>query len=137
MIDNQHRALLDLTNDLYNHCVGDAESERIYFRQVIKGAVDYVKVHFATEEKLMIKTKFAGYAEHKRAHDSFVLTVLDQVKYFEESKIVSLLSFTNFLKDLVLTHIAISDKLYFEYFKKIATRKSDGRLSISWDDIPS
>ena len=49
---------------------------------------------------------------------------------------MSLLSFTNFLKDWILTHIAISDKQYFEYFRKIATRKNDGSLSISIEDIP-
>ena len=137
LIDNQHKELLKLTNDLYSHSIGDPESEHAYFKTVIKAAVDYVKVHFSTEEQLMIKTKFSGYAEHKRQHDSFILTVLEQAKIFEENKKMPLLTFTNFLKDWVMTHIAISDKQYFEYFKKIATRKSDGSLSISVEDIPT
>ena len=136
LIDNQHKELLKLTNDLFSHSIGDPESEQAYFKKVIKGAVDYVKVHFSTEEQIMIKTRFPGYAEHKREHDSFILTVIEQVKVFEESKKMPLLNFTNFLKDWILTHIAISDKGYFEYFKKIATRKSDGTLSISIEDIP-
>ena len=136
LIDDQHKELIKLTNDLYNHCVGDPESERIYFKEVIKEAVDYVKVHFSTEEKIMLRTVFPEYSEHKRQHDFFVLTVLEQAKEFERNKKISLLSFTNFLRDWVLTHIAISDKKYFEYFKKIATRKSDGTLSISQEDIP-
>ena len=136
LIDNQHKELLKLTNDLYSHSSSDPESEQAYFKKVIKGAVDYVKVHFSTEEQIMTKTRFPGYAEHKREHDSFILTVLEQVRIFEESKKMPLLNFTNFLKDWVLTHIAISDKQYFEYFKKIATRKSDGTLSISVEDIP-
>ena len=135
LIDEQHRGLLKLTNDLYNHCVGDPETERAYFKQVINDAVRYVKVHFSTEEQIMIKTGFPGYAEHKRQHEAFVLKVVDQVKAYEETNVISLLNFTHFLKDWILTHIAISDKLYFEYFKKIATRKDDGKLSITKTDI--
>ena len=136
LIDDQHKKLIKMTNELFNHCVGDPESERAYFKEVIQNAVDYVKVHFSTEEKIMLRTAYPGYTEHKRQHDSFVLMVLDQVKAFEESRKTSLLNFTNFLKDWVLTHIAISDKQYFEYFKKIATRKSNGILSITQADIP-
>jgi hemerythrin len=135
LIDEQHKELLNLTNDLFNHCVGDEEAEREYFKQVINKAINYIKVHFSTEEKIMLATKFSGYREHKRQHDSFVLTVVEQVNALNEGKAFTLLNFTKFLKDWVLTHIAISDKLYFEYFKKIATRKADGKLSITAADL--
>ena len=134
-IDDQHKELFRLINDLYNHCVGDPESERLYFQKVIKDAVNYIKVHFSTEEKLMLQTKFSGYAEHKKGHNVFIYNVLEQVKLYEETQKISLLSFTNFLREWILTHIAICDKQYFEYFKKIATRKSDGTFSISMEDI--
>jgi hemerythrin len=135
LIDDQHKELLKLTNDLFNHCVGDEEEERAYFKKIIGKAVDYVKVHFATEEKIMIATKFSGYWEHKREHDAFVLTVVEQVRAFNEGKPFTLLSFTKFLKEWILTHIAVTDKQYFEYFKKIATRKSDGKLTITQADV--
>jgi hemerythrin len=121
LIDDQHKELLKLANDLFNHCVGDDESERKYFKQVIGKVVDYVKIHFSTEEKIMTATKFGGYWEHKREHDSFVLTVVEQVRAFNEGKPFALLAFTKFLKDWILTHIAVSDRQYCEHLKKIAT----------------
>ncbi|MDR1374574.1 MAG: bacteriohemerythrin [Treponema sp.] len=135
LIDDQHRELLNLTNNLFKHCVGDEAAERAYFQKVIQEAINYVKVHFATEETIMLRTGFEGYREHKREHDAFVLTVLEQVKDFNEGKKFNLINFTKFLKEWVLTHIAVSDKLYFAYFKKIATRKADGKLSITREDI--
>jgi hemerythrin len=135
LIDDQHKGLLNLVNDLFNHVVGDEEAERAYFKTVIQTAVNYVKVHFATEEKIMIATKFPGYAEHKRAHDTFVLTVVDNIRDFEAGRKFTLSTFTKFLKEWVLTHIAIMDKQYFEYFKRIATRKADGKLSITSRDL--
>jgi hemerythrin len=136
LIDDQHKGLLRLTNDLFNHCVGDEAAERAYFEQAIHSAVDYVKVHFSTEEKIMRKTKYQGYAEHKRQHDTFILAVIEQARTLNDGKRFSLAIFTRFLKNWILTHIAVEDKKYFEYFKRIATRKDDGRLSITQADIP-
>jgi hemerythrin len=135
VIDDQHKELLDLVNDMYNHIVGDEKAEKAYFKKIINKAVEYVKVHFATEEKILKAIKFHGYAEHKRAHDSFILKVVENIQDYESGKRVTLASFTHFLKDWILTHIAIMDKDYFEYFKKVATRKADGRLTIAREDI--
>jgi hemerythrin len=135
LIDEQHKELLNLTNDLFNHCVGDEEAERAYFAKVIHEAVNYVKIHFSTEEKIMRKTNFGGYLDHKREHDAFVLMVVEQVQAFNDGKKFNLTVFTKFLKNWILTHIALKDKQYFEYFKKVATRKQDGKLSITREDL--
>jgi len=135
VIDDQHKGLLDLVNDLYNHVTGNEDEEREYFKNVIDQAIQYVKVHFGTEEKIMIYTHFPGYKEHKKAHDTFVLTIVDNVRNFMSGKRLFLHDFTRFLKEWILTHIAIMDKQYFTYFQQIATRKEDGKLSINLEDI--
>jgi len=130
LIDDQHKELLNLVNDMYNHVNNDdEEAERAYFKGVIKQVVDYVKIHFATEEKIMKKTKFQGYIGHKKVHDSFIMNVVDIINQFDEGKRLPLISFTHFIKDWILTHIAIMDKQYFEYLMKIVSRRSDGRIS--------
>ena len=135
LIDDQHKELVKLVNDMFNHVSGNGEQEDIYFNSIIKQAVTYIKVHFATEEKIMLATGFKGYAEHKKEHDDFVLTVVKNINSYKAKERFTLLSFTKFLKGWVLSHIAIMDKQYFEYFKKIATRKADGKLSISLEDV--
>ena len=135
LIDDQHKGLLNFVNDLFNHSTGNEEEERTYFKEVINQALQYIKMHFHTEEKLMLLTKFSGYAEHKKTHDEFKLAVIKSVKDFDSGKRLVLEKFAYFLKDWVLTHIAIVDRQYAEYFKKIATRKADGKLSITKEDI--
>jgi hemerythrin len=134
-IDDQHKGLLDFVNDLYNHSTGNEKEEYAYFKEVIQQAVQYVKDHFQTEEKLMIGTKFPGYPEHKKAHDEFTLTVVKSVKDYESGKRLVLEKFARFLKEWVLTHIAVMDRQYAEYFKKIATRKDNGKLTITQADV--
>ena len=135
IIDNQHKALLDFVNELFNHATGNEAEERLWFKDVIQQAVKYVKDHFAHEEKYMIMTKFPGYAEHKKAHDEFTLTIVRSVQEFDSGKRLVLEKFANFLKDWVLSHIAIMDRQYGDYFRKIASRKPDGKLSITTADI--
>jgi len=131
IIDDQHKGLVMLVNEMFNHVTGNNIQEHNYFNRVIKEAVDYIKIHFATEEKIMLATNFAGYAEHKRKHDNFVLTVVENINNYRYGQRFSLLTFTKFLKDWVLTHIAVMDKKYFDYLRSIATRNANGKLSIS------
>ena len=135
VIDEQHKGLLDLVNDMFNHVSERDSDEREYFKDVIQQAIQYIKVHFSTEEKIMLHTNFPGYTEHKKAHDTFVLVVVENIKNFESGKRFVLLDFTKFLKEWILTHIAFMDKQYFAYFKQIATRKADGKLGINEADV--
>jgi len=135
IIDDQHKGLLNFVNDLFDHSNGREDDEREYFKKVIAGAVSYVKEHFATEEKLMIGTKFPGYAKHKEIHDEFTKTVVKAVNDFNEGKRLVLEKFAYFLKDWVLSHIAVEDVQYADYFRKIATRNGDGKLTISSANI--
>jgi hemerythrin len=83
----------------------------------------------------MLATKYSGYSSHKLEHDKFILQVVELVKTFNETQKIDLFATTKFLKDWILSHIAITDKQMFAYFRKIATKKSDGRLSITKSDV--
>ena len=137
VIDDQHKELVKLLNKMFNHVTGDEAQERDYFNKVIQEAVNYIKVHFSTEEQILKASRYSGYAEHKRIHDSFILTVSENIRDFNSGKRLSLFSFTSFLKNWILSHIAVMDKQYFIYLRKTATRKADGKLSVTSADVNS
>ena len=137
LIDDQHKGLVDLVNDMFIHVTGNAEQENKYFNKVFNEAVSYIKLHFSTEEKIMLATNFSGYKEHKRAHDNFILNVAKTFSEPATGKRPSLYAFTKFLKEWILSHIAVMDKQYFVYLKQIATHKGNGKLTITSEDIQS
>ena len=120
---------------MFNHISGNDEQERVYLNKILQEAVKYVRVHFATEEKIMLATKFAGYDEHKKAHEEFILNVAENIQNLSSGKRLTLIFFSRFLKTWILSHIAVMDKQYFDYFRKIATRKGDGKLTINFSDV--
>jgi len=135
LIDDQHKGLVILINDMFKHVTGNQAEEHKYFSNVIHEIVNYVKIHFATEEKIMRATKFAGYAQHKKEHDFFIFTTMEKINDYNMKNYTNLSTFTKFLKDWVLSHIAIMDKQYFEYLRMTASRKADGVLSITRADV--
>jgi hemerythrin len=131
LLDDQHKEFVDLVNDMFHHATGDEKQEHEYFNRVIQRAVKYIKVHFATEEKIMRTLKYPDYLEHKRAHDNFILKVINNIQDYETEKHHTLYSFTKFLKDWVLSHIGVMDKEYFVYIKQIAARNARGKKSFA------
>ncbi|MDR2786474.1 MAG: bacteriohemerythrin [Treponema sp.] len=115
LIDDQHKKLIELTNDLYDACREGTEAARIRFREAAHGTVDYVKYHFAAEEKLLENVKYPDFSLHKKEHESFVMKILEGVKDFEEGKQFVPNIFVRYLKDWILAHIAVEDKKYAEY----------------------
>jgi len=113
LIDDQHKELVDLVNEMFNHVAGNEIQEYDYYTKVIQEVIKYVKIHFATEEKLMLAAKLPGYATHKNAHNHFILVVVENIRIYKTRKKINLFTFTKFLKDWILSHIALMDKQYF------------------------
>jgi hemerythrin len=116
LIDTQHKGLVEMTNELFRGC--ERHDEMISFMMAIQSAVNYAKIHFATEERFMRKTNYPDSVVHKAEHEAFVTEVLKQVKNFEEGS-CSPLDFAFYLKNWLLNHIAVSDKKYAPYLKNI------------------
>ncbi|MDR2434120.1 MAG: bacteriohemerythrin [Treponema sp.] len=125
LIDDQHKKLIEMTNTLYKGCLEGDEAARSYFMETIHETVDYVKYHFSAEEKLLGNVKYPELAEHKREHEDFVKKVLEEVGTFQSGKKFVPNVFVRFLKDWVLTHIAVQDKKYAQY---ILNLKKQGLL---------
>ncbi|MDR1903327.1 MAG: bacteriohemerythrin [Treponema sp.] len=126
LIDDQHKELIDLTNKLYAGCLAGDEAAKAYFLETVHGTVDYVKYHFTAEEKILENVKYPALTEHKKFHEGFVKQIFDDVKSFEGGKKFVPNVFVRYLKDWILTHIAVEDKKYASY---ILNLKKQGILN--------
>jgi hemerythrin len=127
LIDEQHKELIRLTNDLYQGCLEGDDAARDYFFSAVRGAMDYVKHHFSAEEKIMENVQYPNLAEHKKQHEDFVLKMVEDVKSFQGGKKFVPNNFVRFLKDWILSHIAIADARYASYIMDLKKR---GKLEI-------
>lgn len=113
VVDGQHKKLFKLCNNLHvalcDQTLGlEWEKEFVY---TLKQCVEYVKVHFKSEEILMRAAGFAGYEEHKKVHDAFIQKVLE-FSHEGNYSIGTAFRLLHFLYEWILSHIAHDDKLF-------------------------
>ena len=135
VIDDQHKKLLNMINEMYAHITGSEEADNNYLLNITHETVKYIKTHFATEEKIMIATRYHDFIAHKKVHDSFILTIISIISDISDGRKISLFSFTKFLKNWIYSHITVMDRCYFEHLNRIAAYKNDENLGISKPDF--
>jgi hemerythrin len=114
IIDQQHRGLVDMTNELIQGCKRGNIATDVVFMKTIRKAIDYAQVHFSSEEKYMRQAAYPDLTAHQKEHEIFVAEIIKQVKAFEEDR-NDPGELVEFLKNWLLNHIAVSDKKYAPY----------------------
>ncbi|WP_438316304.1 bacteriohemerythrin [Candidatus Caldatribacterium sp. SIUC1] len=109
VIDEQHKELFARTNRLLEACQEGRGKDAVQETLAFLG--DYVKTHFATEEKLMVQYRYPGFDAHKRLHEGFTETFLRLQKEAEKSVGVALVTQVNkTVVDWWVNHILKVDK---------------------------
>ena len=116
LIDDQHKELVAMTNELFNGCKRGAIAADISFIKTIRKAVEYAKTHFATEEDYMGRVNYPDLDAHKEFHSQFVTQVAGALKEFEGGSTAPI-HMARFLKEWLLNHIAVADKKYAPYLE--------------------
>lgn len=114
-IDNQHMELVNLTNTLYKACLSSEVSTEATFKDAIHRMVEYVTMHFSTENTLMESVGFPNYSEHKKQHESLIKEILSAVKNSQEGNKMVPIYFVRTLREWIFSHIAIYDQIYAQY----------------------
>lgn len=114
-IDDQHKCLIKLINDMYTAMAGGGREE---VKVILNELVQYTKTHFAVEETLMRIFHYDKYQEHKAGHDKIIEQVgvfVDRIRAGDNKASMDLLIF---LKDWLFDHIAKCDTGYSEVLLK-------------------
>ena len=109
-IDAQHQTLFALGRELYSAM--SAGQGKAVLARILDRLVQYTKVHFAHEERLMQLHGYPGFAAHKAQHDQLVNQVLAFQTEFTSGRVTIAVQVLQFLKDWLENHINRSDQAY-------------------------
>ncbi len=107
--DDQHQTLFSMLNDL--HGVVE-EGDRNTVGKKLDALIDFVVMHFKTEEDLMQANDYPNFADHKAEHDKLVQTCAGVQKKFHAGELDITADVTNFVRDWLCSHIPSIDKNY-------------------------
>ena len=112
-IDNQHKRLVDLINELYEAMTkGEAHSK---LSSILEELIQYTASHFKTEDLFFEKFGYQDSPEHILEHKAFVTKVLTFQKDFEAGNVTISKDILLFLKKWLTEHIGESDMKYAQF----------------------
>jgi hemerythrin len=114
-IDEQHKRLLAIANALFSGCLSGDETARDHFLTSVKEIAAYIEYHIRVEECLLTRFKYPGIGQHIQEHQEFIKDFREGVKLLKEGEEFVPDQFVNYLKDWILTHIAVKDKKYARF----------------------
>jgi len=117
-IDNQHKTLVVMINKLHM-AIRTAEAEDIV-PKILEELMEYVKIHFETEERYLELANYPDFEEHKEIHARLAAKVTDMYCNLANSEILfeDMIELYLFLQEWLNSHLLDDDKLYIPFLKE-------------------
>lgn len=112
-IDDQHKTLVDLMNDLWQAIAVNADLQDC--EKILQRLEHYTIAHFGAEETMMQSIGYPDFEAHKAAHLQFVQRLQAEVLRLQRGERLSL-DILHFLRDWLVRHIMVNDKAYAAYY---------------------
>lgn len=106
-IDEHHRYLLDLINDLHDVVVNKRGAHST--ARVIKALDAYARVHFRAEEMMMEHYHFAAIEQQETQHHAFEQRVQEFYQELHVNPLVAQLDILQYLRTWLISHIVVDD----------------------------
>ncbi|MDD5057580.1 MAG: bacteriohemerythrin [Sideroxydans sp.] len=107
VIDEHHRYLFDLINELYLVVVGKRGAREV--ARVVKSLDAYAKIHFRAEEKMMEHYRYEGLERQTHQHLAFENKIAEFCEELHANPLVAPFDVLFYLRDWLIHHISIED----------------------------
>jgi hemerythrin-like metal-binding protein len=116
-VDEQHRELFELINNIIEQGTLDARSAK--FVTLLNQLTDYGLQHFETEEDLMLKLNYPNYESHKQSHKKYTYNIAMFNFNFHEDHGTDPNQVINFIRSWWLNHILSLDAEFGKYVNQL------------------
>ncbi len=107
-IDSQHQKMLELVNNV--HAAVEARVKKDDLMKLLAELVEYTRIHFSDEEKLMKKYDYPDLAKHHKEHKLLLRYLIDMMDSVSSGKNFSFYCDYDVSTDWALIHISECDK---------------------------
>lgn len=115
VLDEQHKTLVALIAEVQRILKSPSQTSQL--GAVLKELVEYTKLHFRTEERLMAELEYADIADHCRLHREMTNQVVKILLDLKAGKDLDALELFEFLRHWLVEHILHEDLKIGEDFR--------------------
>lgn len=116
VIDDQHKQLIALINQLHSALETNQENEVI--SEIIDGVIDYTHKHFDFEEEFLEKHGYPHLEEHKKLHADYRTQMAEMKEQFDNSRMFFKPKLVRVLLTWFKSHILTVDMEYSRFLKE-------------------
>ncbi|MDP2990688.1 MAG: bacteriohemerythrin [Kiritimatiellota bacterium] len=120
--DGQHQKLLGMIEQA-RRCAQTGASPDVMAR-LFEKLLAYTRFHFNSEEQVMRRYNFDGYAAHQREHQALISEASNYHRRFIAGKTMIPVEIMRYLNDWLLHHIETVDRQYDMLFHKKGVTQS-------------
>jgi hemerythrin-like metal-binding protein len=106
-IDEHHRYLFDLINDLYEVITNKRGAREV--ARLVKATDAYAKVHFSAEEKMMSHYGYEEIGRQEDQHRAFITKIGEFYEELHANPLVAQFDVLSYLRDWLIHHIRVED----------------------------
>lgn len=138
VIDNQHRVLVGMINNLFEHLNRGYFIEKTTLAKMLATLVDYLQQHIRFEEEWMEKSNYPRMTEHAHNHKYITDQTNMLMKNFEVGNNSIVLKIIGMIRKWFVKHSENDDKAFVVYLSNHMDKlpdwepKSDGESTLSW-----
>lgn len=114
-IDEQHKGLLTILNELYQTMRSKKDS--VAASKLLSKLVNYANIHFKTEEKYMEEYEYSDIEKHKELHEFYREKIAGFQRDFAQSKGSLVVDMASFLSEWLIDHIGGADRDFAHFVK--------------------
>ncbi|MFU8789036.1 MAG: bacteriohemerythrin [Methylobacter sp.] len=107
VIDEHHRYLFDLINDLYDVVINKLGAREV--ARLIKALDAYAKVHFRSEELMMTHYNYENISRQEHQHHAFETKIREFYQELHDNPLVAQFDVLSYLRDWLVKHILVED----------------------------
>ncbi|MGO9325046.1 MAG: bacteriohemerythrin [Terracidiphilus sp.] len=115
-MDDQHGILMDAINDLRLALLRGCSHEKTC--ELLDQFIEFARMHFWSEERLMERAGFSGLAEHRAAHHQMLAEILQAAHRLQYGEALQLRPLLSQLHDGFLEHIEQVDQEYSPWLRE-------------------
>ena len=109
-MDEQHAVLMDTLNEIRLALIHGKGREQV--NEGLNRLIEFTRMHFASEERLLDEHAFPGSAEHRDAHQKLLAQIEDAALRTQHNDDPHTRSILLFLRDWYMSHIEDFDSQY-------------------------
>ncbi len=123
-LDEQHKKLFGLIGEIENMSTQEDYKAAIY--QALDELMEYVMIHFHTEEEYMKSAEYPEFDAHLKKHQIISEDVNTRVNYMmnKDLNALDLVMIHNFLAEWLKEHILVEDQGYKQFVQHLGSGKN-------------